>query len=79
MKYKSDKWYAIDNKGRMKVASQSNKQLVELWDQTNKRKDDAIPTVRGWIMDEAESRVGRKKFENWVDNDRSGSMKSLFK
>lgn len=42
--------------------------LLDEWELTSKINDPAIPTVRGWLMDELESR-NPEGFNAWLDQD----------
>ena len=42
--------------------------LLDEWELTSKINDPAIPTVRGWLMDELESR-NPEAFNAWLDQD----------
>jgi len=46
----------------------STKQIIEAFNMTNEMKDESIPTVRGWLMDELEQR-DPSAFLNWIDGD----------
>jgi len=52
---------------RAKVAGLSLAQLIEAFELTNSQDGDEIPTVRGVLMDELESRDGAV-FEAWLDS-----------
>lgn len=42
--------------------------LLDEWELTSSINDPAIPTVRGWLMDELESR-NPEGFNAWLDQD----------
>lgn len=42
--------------------------LLDEWELTSKINDPEIPTVRGWLMDELESR-NPEAFNAWLDQD----------
>ena len=42
--------------------------LLDQWELTSKINDPEIPTVRGWLMDELESR-NPEAFNAWLDQD----------
>ena len=42
--------------------------LLDEWELTSSINDPAIPTVRGWLMDELESR-NPEAFNAWLDQD----------
>lgn len=50
----------------------STKKLLELWETTTDSNDKNIPTVRGWIMDEIETRFP-EAYERWLDGDAEDS------
>jgi hypothetical protein len=50
------------------VGSMTTAMLCEAFELTNGNKDAAIPTVRGAIMDELESR-DPEAFDKWMDSD----------
>ncbi len=51
-----------------KLKSMSLSKLVELFELTASMNDENIPTVRGWLMDEIESR-NPEGFDRWLDSD----------
>lgn len=51
-----------------KLKSMSLSKLVELFELTSSMNDENIPTVRGWLMDEIESR-NPEGFDRWLDSD----------
>ena len=55
------------------MKSKSILELCELFVATNNDKDENIPTIRGWIMDELESR-DQSKFNNWIDTENVDDM-----
>lgn len=58
------------------MAARTTAQLVADFEATETNNDQEIPTVRGWIMDELETRDSAA-FDAWLDGD--GSMESLKK
>ena len=52
---------------RKMISEYNTEKLIDLWEETNNRKDNAIDIVRGIIMDELESR-NAEAFNNWMDN-----------
>ena len=46
----------------------SLEKLCELWDLTENMNGLEVPTVRGWLMDEIESR-NPSGFDSWLDQD----------
>ncbi len=51
------------------VKNASTKQLLELWDLTERMKrSPELPIVRGWLMDELEAR-DPEGFDAWMDDD----------
>lgn len=44
----------------------STTQLISLFIDCGKRTEKEMPTLRGWLMDELESR-NAEAFENWLD------------
>ena len=55
------------------MKSKSILELCELFVETNNNNNENIPTVRGWIMDELESR-DQSKFNNWIDTENVDDM-----
>lgn len=53
---------------RKMIAGLSTKKLIEQWELTTNNDDESIYTVRGWLMDEIESRHP-EAFEKWLDED----------
>ena len=51
---------------KMVLAKMSMKNLVETFCMTEKMNGEDIPTVRGWLMDEIESR-NPEGFDRWMD------------
>lgn len=49
----------------------SAKKLCELWEESeNQTMNSELAMVRGWIMDELESKDA-KRFDSWIENDGS--------
>lgn len=46
----------------------STAQLLDLWELTTNNPNEYIPVVRGWLMDELESRYP-EAFDKWMDGD----------
>lgn len=46
----------------------STAQLLDLWELTTNNPNEYIPVVRGWLMDELESRHP-ETFDKWLDGD----------
>lgn len=46
----------------------STAQLLDLWELTTSNLNEYIPVVRGWLMDELESRRP-EAFDKWLDGD----------
>lgn len=46
----------------------STAQLLDLWELTTSNPNEYIPVVRGWLMDELESRHP-EAFDKWLDGD----------
>lgn len=51
-----------------KLKAMSTEQLLDLFEMTTNIQDVNIPTVRGWLMDEIESRYP-EQFDAWMDSD----------
>lgn len=61
-----------------KLLAMSTSQLVECFTLTDSRMSDpSIPMVRGWIMDELESREP-KRFQNWINDEGGKSIEAFF-
>lgn len=51
------------------VKNASTKQLLELWELTERMKHSPeLPVVRGWLMDELEAR-DPNGFDRWIDSE----------
>lgn len=50
------------------IKSMSLEKLIELFELTENMNDENIPTVRGWLMDEIESR-NPDGFGAWIESD----------
>lgn len=62
-------------KGRALVAKRTTYQLIEDFEETNNKKlDEYLPIVRGWLMDELEKR-DQSAFNNWIDSNESSPRK----
>lgn len=46
----------------------SLEQLLDQWELTTNMNDENIPIVRGWLMDELESR-NPEAFDRWLDSE----------
>jgi len=55
------------------VKKMTTKQLCEAFTLTNNNHSEEIPVVRGWIMDELESR-NSDSFDLWMDADDASLM-----
>ena len=55
------------------IKKRSLKELCEMFTETNNNRDENIPTVRGWIMDELEIR-DTEKFNAWMDTEDIDAM-----
>ena len=50
------------------VSNRTTNELIELFEETEKMEiTNELATVRGWIMDELETR-NAEAFEKWIDN-----------
>lgn len=58
---------AIEKMARAQIASQTTEQIVEQFEMTENLNTPEAPMVRGWYMDELESRDA-EAFWNWVDS-----------
>lgn len=59
-----------------KIRSLSTDQLIDAFEATDSRNDAEIPVVRGWIMDELETR-NAQAFEAWLEAN-TGSPRNFF-
>ena len=58
-------------------AQLSTEKLIESWELTDTNKDPNISTVRGWLMDELESR-NPEAFNTWMEADPHATARSCF-
>ena len=58
-------------------AQLSIEKLIESWELTGTNKDPNISTVRGWLMDEMESR-NPEAFNSWMEADPHATARSFF-
>ena len=58
-------------------AQLSTEKLIESWELTDTNNDPNISTVRGWLMDEMESR-NPEAFNNWMEADPHATARSFF-
>ena len=61
-------------KARKMIKKQSTGSLITQFELTELSNDPYIPTVRGWIMDELESRDA-EAFDNWMDSEENSPRK----
>ena len=61
-------------KARNLIAKRSTEELIADFKVTETNNDPYIPTVRGWIMDELESR-NKTAFEKWIDSEEESPRK----
>jgi hypothetical protein len=66
-------------KARTMIANRSTENLINDFILTGTMNDQNVPTVRGWIMDELESR-NQDAFAAWMDQDdpTDESLKTYF-
>lgn len=57
-----------EEKARKMLKSMSTEKLLEQWELTTDNNDENIYTVRGWLMDEIESRYP-EAFDKWLNED----------
>ena len=57
-----------EKKARELIKQQTLDDLLEQWELTTIFNDENIYTVRGWLMDELESR-NQEAFNKWLDSD----------
>lgn len=62
----------MENKAREIISNQPLADLLEEWELTSKINTPEVATVRGWLMDELESR-NPEAFEKWLDGDAEDS------
>lgn len=61
---------ATEEKARALISALNDRMLCRVMADTNKKRNTAdLITVRGWLMDEIEARLGREKFEAWLDTE----------
>jgi hypothetical protein len=58
-------------------AQLSTAKLIESWELTDTNNDPNISTVRGWLMDEMESR-NPEAFNIWMEADPHATARSFF-
>ena len=58
-------------------AQLSTAKLIESWELTDTNNDPNISTVRGWLMDEMESR-NPEAFNAWMEADPHATARSFF-
>lgn len=66
---------ATKNKLTSRIGSMTTSQLCDVFTGTNGNRDEAIPVVRGAIMDELEAR-NKAAFDRWMDSDQAGEVDS---
>ena len=59
---------AAEVKAREMISNLTLADLLDEWELTSKVNDPEITTVRGWLMDELESR-NLEAFDKWLDSD----------
>lgn len=57
----------MESKVKSLLKTRTNADLIEMWNETEKRNDAANAMVRGWIIDEVELRVGSAKVDKWIE------------
>lgn len=57
-----------EQKARELISNLTLAELLDEWELTSKIDNPEIPTVRGWLMDELESR-NPEAFNKWLDQD----------
>lgn len=57
-----------EQKAREMLANSTLGDLLDEWELTSNMDDPEIATVRGWLMDELESR-NLEAFDKWLDQD----------
>lgn len=53
---------------RAAIASETTEKLIELWELTTENTNPYTPTVRGWLMDELQTR-NWAGFKAWIEGD----------
>ena len=61
-------------KGRERVHSLTTKEIIIQFEMTETINNEYIPTVRGWYMDELESRDA-EAFDRWMDSEEDSPRK----
>lgn len=59
---------AAEQKAREMISNLTLADLLDEWELTSKINNPEIYTVRGWLMDELESR-NPEAFDKWLDSD----------
>ena len=59
---------AAEQKAREMISNLTLAELLDEWELTSKIDNPEIYTVRGWLMDEIESR-NPEAFDKWLDSD----------
>lgn len=59
---------AAEQKAREMISNLTLADLLDEWELTSKTNNPEIYTVRGWLMDELESR-NPEAFDKWLDSD----------
>lgn len=62
------KFEQLENKARELMANQTLADLLDEWELTSKMEGEEVPTLRGWLMNEIESR-NPEAFNAWLDQD----------
>ena len=57
-----------EQKAREMISNLTLAELLDEWELTSDVDNPEIPTVRGWLMDELESR-NPEAFDKWLDSD----------
>lgn len=56
----------LERQAKEIMAYQTCAELLDIWEMTTENSDPTIPTIRGWLMDEFESR-NPEGFEKWLN------------
>lgn len=67
-----------EERARFLIAHRPMKQLIEDFEMTETNNDPYIYMVRGWIMDELESRDA-EAFDKWIDSNEESPRKFYLK
>lgn len=67
-----------EERARFLISHRTMEQLIEDFEITETNNDPYIPTVRGWIMDELESRDA-EAFDKWIDSNEESPRKFYLK